>query len=712
MEGAAMVLRSFSAIVILILYFLPASALSVTSSPPVVIGTSNSSLATAWNNARKIERTSDDIRLVVYQDSLADGPVVMWTFSADGIEWSGPAILGRGEFPALAIDEEDHFYAAWADADSPAVHIVPFMRDPSIAGVILPAEPVRVNMPLPSGFSLRHISLEASASGLHMAAEMIPAGSTRSQLYYAMFEKSDFSILCAFPFDHDLEGQGFDRSGFSARRPMITGDLEFKPGTLQIIYTDERLGGDWTEIGIILISEYAPPYETWEYSPVLLDARFPQELRGYSSPSQSFRSSGRYSGYFVLACSNEKNGTMAIGAGSIDLDDIFYLYTSFPENRGDALPSVDDIIPYRITCAVVWQDGGDIYYGQVEDGDVFHHSGEYQGFIIEPVFVGEANAVLKTHPSVCYRTFRGGLFDVIWTEGYRPPYKVMYRRMPKCYALNPIRFVSADIPRAALGFHYSGQIYTSGGSDDSRTYFEILEGRLPEGMGSFYYQNLQGTPKELGSFPFTLRVTDFARASSDTADFMLIVQKNTPHRLTSPETIQTERGSYFKFRPTVSDSESNPITYDWPIYPQWLEILNNRMLVGTVPQDAVDTSFSVIAFDGEFEDTLTVRIQIVTAGFSEDAAVQSVPRDFFLSPNFPNPFNPTTTIRFGLPASGKVQLELIGLKGELKKRMLDGTLNAGWHSVTVNGTDLPSGTYLIRLSAGGRSAVRKCVLLK
>jgi hypothetical protein len=53
-----MVLRSFSAIVILILYFLPASALSVTSSPPVVIGTSNSSLATAWNNARKIERTS------------------------------------------------------------------------------------------------------------------------------------------------------------------------------------------------------------------------------------------------------------------------------------------------------------------------------------------------------------------------------------------------------------------------------------------------------------------------------------------------------------------------------------------------------------------------------------------------------------------------------------------------------------------------------
>lgn len=691
---------------------LPVSVRSAVSSPPVIIGTSNTSLATAWNNARKIERTSDDIRLVVYHDSIADGPVVMWTASADGVEWSEPASLGKGEFPALAIDEEDRFYAAWADADSPAVSLVLFQRDPSETGRILAAEPVRVSMPLPAGFSLRHVSLEASGSGLHMAAEMIPAGSTRSQLYYAMFDKSDFSVLCAFPFDHDLEGQGFDRSRFSARRPMITGDLEFDPGTLQIVYTDEDLDRDLTEIGIILISEYAPPYEMWEYSPVLLDARFPRELQGYSSPSQSFRSSGANSGYFVLASSNEKNGNLALAAGSIDLDYDFYLETSFSENRGNALPSVDDIVPYRISCAVVWQDGGEIYYGQVEDGNIFHPFGDSPVFVTEPISVGESNTVLKTHPSVCYRTFRGGLFDVVWTEGDHPPYQVMYRRMPKCYALNPIRFVSTDIPRAAVGMHYSQWIETSGGDSGYWPSFKILQGRLPEGMGPFYYQDLQGTPQECGSFPFTLQVTDFAQASSDTADFVLVVQKNTPHRLTSPETMNVERGSDFDFTPTISDSENNPIDLSWPEYPNWLYIQNLRWLVGTVPQDAADTFFTVIASDGEFADTLNVYIHIVPSGIPEGPVGAATPTDYSLSPNYPNPFNPTSRVRFSLPVSGWVEIDLIGLNGETRKNILRGTLGPGWHSATVDGADLPSGTYLIRLTTDKWSAVRKCVLLK
>ena len=51
----------------------------------VVIGYSNHPEATAFNNARKIVRTSDDIRLVVFQDSVGQTPVVMWTSSADGI---------------------------------------------------------------------------------------------------------------------------------------------------------------------------------------------------------------------------------------------------------------------------------------------------------------------------------------------------------------------------------------------------------------------------------------------------------------------------------------------------------------------------------------------------------------------------------------------------------------------------------------------------
>lgn len=687
---------------ILISSVLVSSLPAVTDSPPVVIGTSNTSLATAWNNARKIERTSDDIRLVVYHDSLADGPVVMWTASADGVEWSEPASLGKGEFPALAIDEEDRFYAAWADADSPAVHIVTFQRDPSGVG-ILADEPVRVSMPLPAGFSLRHVSLEASGSGLHMAAEMIPAGSTRSTLYYAMFDKSDFSVLHTEPFNEDFEAGGFDRSRFSARRPMISGDLEFHPGTLMIVWTDESSTPDSNEIGILQLAGTDPPDWLRSRPPSVGDPHFPQELKGHSNPSVSYRTSGDAGiGEVFLACSDAMNEKLSFGSSHVPLYDGKDLRTASYGVRGNAMPSVDDIPAYYMSCAVLWQDHGKITYGQAEDS----------AFVNVPAGVGEETGSRQSNPSVCYRTFRGGLFDAVWTEGDHPPYRILYRRMRKCYASNPIRILTTAVPRAALGMPYFATIESHGGGGGYWPSMEIISGGLPHGIDLRYNGCLSGSAEEPGSFPFTLRVTDYPRATSDTADFVLVVQKNTPHRLTSPETLHVERGSRFDFTPTVSDSESNSITFRWTVVPHWLQLFNNNQLIGRVPADAGDTLFTVIADDGEFADTLTVRIHIVPTVVTDKPAGSLIPVEYSLSPNFPNPFNPTTTVRFALPVPGKVRLDLIGLNGELKKRVIEGTLNAGSHSATVDGADLPSGTYLIRLTTDGWSAVRKCVLLK
>ncbi|MDM7924935.1 MAG: T9SS type A sorting domain-containing protein [bacterium] len=675
------------------------SLTAVADSPPVVIGTSNSSLATAWNNARKIERTSDDIRLVVYHDSLADGPVVMWTASADGIEWSEPAILGKGEFPALAIDEEDCFYAAWADADSPAVHIVSFQRDPQIPGRILAHEPERVNLPLPSGFSIRHLSLEASGSGLHVAAEMIPAGSTRSALHYAMFEKSDFSLLCAFDFDHDLQGKGFDRSGFSARRPMISGDLEFNPGTLMIVYTDEADIPESDEIGVVLISEDAPPEWMWEYSPVLLNAIFPPELRGHSSPSVSYRSHGNDRGVFIMACSDEKNRKMTIGAGLTASDDDPGLQTTSYDAAGHAAPSVDDILPFMMTSAVLWQDGGQIYYGQAEDATL----------IIPPVPAGLENGVAKRHPSVCYRKFRGDLFDVVWTEGDRPPYKVMYRRMPKVYGTEPVKILTPSLNEAVYRKAYDFFFDVRGGSSGKYSY-ELLSGRLPGEYWLGYDDCLVLTPIESGSFPFRIKVTDYAKWSSDTADFVLVV-RNSPPILSSPSVIQVTRGSSLSYQASASDPESNPITYIWTDIPSW-SAASDDGLSGTAPDTASDTAFTLVASDGDMADTMIVSIHVQPDGIDANQDGTTLPSEYSLSAVFPNPFNTMTTVRFALPVSGNVRLELIGLNGELKKRVIEETFNAGRHSVTLDGADLPSGTYLIRLTTDGWSAVRKCVLLK
>lgn len=93
------------------------------------------------------------------------------------------------------------------------------------------------------------------------------------------------------------------------------------------------------------------------------------------------------------------------------------------------------------------------------------------------------------------------------------------------------------------------------------------------------------------------------------------------------------------------------------------------------------------------------------------------PFAFELSQNYPNPFNPGTTIRFALPRSGRVQLEVFNLLGQKIKTLVDEKLSAGVKEVSWDGRDetgrsVPSGTYFYRLFAGDYTKTRKMILLK
>ncbi len=85
--------------------------------------------------------------------------------------------------------------------------------------------------------------------------------------------------------------------------------------------------------------------------------------------------------------------------------------------------------------------------------------------------------------------------------------------------------------------------------------------------------------------------------------------------------------------------------------------------------------------------------------------------------NFPNPFNPITTIRFDLPGPGPVSLRVFTVAGRPVATLLEGPVATGRHEVSWDGRDgegrlLPSGTYFCRLEAGAVSLTRSLVLLK
>jgi len=93
-------------------------------------------------------------------------------------------------------------------------------------------------------------------------------------------------------------------------------------------------------------------------------------------------------------------------------------------------------------------------------------------------------------------------------------------------------------------------------------------------------------------------------------------------------------------------------------------------------------------------------------------ATLSLPKDYILEQNFPNPFNPVTQIRYALPHNGKVRLEIYNIVGEKVAVLVDGQQEAGYRSVTWDAKNVASGVYFCKLSAGPFTAIKKMVILR
>ncbi len=120
-------------------------------------------------------------------------------------------------------------------------------------------------------------------------------------------------------------------------------------------------------------------------------------------------------------------------------------------------------------------------------------------------------------------------------------------------------------------------------------------------------------------------------------------------------------------------------------------------------------SFTVAITDAVSRE-FTVYNDIVTA-----AVAPPVPLELFQ--NHPNPFNPTTTIRFGLPKAAHATLEIYDVGGRLVRTLVDSALPAKLHAIEWNGrnnhgTEVASGIYLYKLRVENKTFVKKMMLLK
>ncbi len=88
------------------------------------------------------------------------------------------------------------------------------------------------------------------------------------------------------------------------------------------------------------------------------------------------------------------------------------------------------------------------------------------------------------------------------------------------------------------------------------------------------------------------------------------------------------------------------------------------------------------------------------------------PVDYSLNQNYPNPFNPNTQISYQLPVNSKVVLKVYDAIGKEVATLVDDMKEAGYHSVQFNASNLPSGMYVYKITAGNFTQSRKLVLMK
>ncbi len=104
--------------------------------------------------------------------------------------------------------------------------------------------------------------------------------------------------------------------------------------------------------------------------------------------------------------------------------------------------------------------------------------------------------------------------------------------------------------------------------------------------------------------------------------------------------------------------------------------------------------------DGSFEYSNIVEVNL------------GLPTEFKLSQNYPNPFNPTTAINFTLPEASIVKLSVYNAIGEKIVDVLNNQMEAGYHSVNFDGSNLTSGLYFYRIEIANYSSTKKMMLLK
>lgn len=165
----------------------------------------------------------------------------------------------------------------------------------------------------------------------------------------------------------------------------------------------------------------------------------------------------------------------------------------------------------------------------------------------------------------------------------------------------------------------------------------------------------------------------------------------------------------------VDDDEDDVLQYvasksNGKQLPDWLKFDSQTRTFSGTPTEAGRTTIKVTVFDHDSasaQDVFKINTPTTKVNEKKSGAVSS-----YLAQNFPNPFNPATTIKYNLQKSGHVKLKIFNLVGQELETVVESFQAAGEHEITWQPNGVASGIYFYKLQVGGSSETKKLILQK
>ena len=156
----------------------------------------------------------------------------------------------------------------------------------------------------------------------------------------------------------------------------------------------------------------------------------------------------------------------------------------------------------------------------------------------------------------------------------------------------------------------------------------------------------------------------------------------------------------------MHQADNDPLTVQWPLPMDFTYSMSSAAYthaMGGLPVGDLN------AFPGKKDEW-------IASGLGTDKSIIT-PNKFTLAQNFPNPFNPTTSISFALDRNAEVNLSIYNMLGQKVRTLAEGSKNAGTHTLQWNGLDdagqnVSTGIYLYRLTSGSKSITKKMAFMK